>query len=808
MKKLILNILKIFLGILAILILTAAIAYFYLNAKGLNFEGEYEEKGAEIRELSIDEIRFLDRNRNQKLDVYEDARESLERRAEDLLSQMTLEEKIHLLKGSGMKSALGQATGGVPGAVGTVVPTPRLGIPELYLSDGPAGLRISATRKNESRTYYATAFPIGSLLASTWNTDLIHEVGKAMGNEALSYGIDVILGPGANIHRNPLCGRNFEYYSEDPILSGNISAAMINGIESNGVGTAPKHFVVNNQETARNYNNAIVSERALREIYLKGFEIIVKKSQPWSVMSSYNKVNGEYVPESRRLLSDILRTEWGFEGVVMTDWFGGEDATASINAGNDLLEPGTKNQWDALKKSAKEGDLPQKNIDASAKRILKLILGSKKMEDYAFDNNPKLEEHAKITRNSASEGMVLLKNENMLPFKEVKNIALIGSTSYNFISGGTGSGDVDEAYTVALDEALKNAGYELNKDALQAYEEHQAKNTYKKPQGTIEVLKAMMNPYSPENFDYSTKLLKKVAKTSDIAVITIGRNSGEGFDRVEKDDFKMTDQEIQMIQNTCKEFHALNKKVLVVLNVGGVVETASWKNHPDAILLAWQGGQEGGNSVVDILDGKINPSGKLPMTFPIHLSDHKSSENFPMDGEKMNILSLFFSEEKSEDEFVKNKDYTLYEEGIYVGYRHFDKENLGVSFPFGYGLSYTAFEYSDLKTTERMDTLRINLKVKNTGTVNGKEIIQVYASKPETEIDRPVRELKAFVKTILLEPGETAEVRFNIPSSDLSYWDETINGWNLENGSYAIEVGASSRDIRLSQEIDLKNKSL
>ncbi len=265
--------------------------------------------------MSIDGIRFLDRNRNQKLDVYEDARKSLEERAENLLSQMTLEEKIHLLKGSGMKSALGQATGGVPGAVGTIVPTPRLGIPELYLSDGPAGLRISATRKNETRTYYATAFPIGSLLASTWNTDLIHEVGKAMGNEALSYGIDVILGPGANIHRNPLCGRNFEYYSEDPILSGNISAAMINGIESNGVGTAPKHFVVNNQETARNYNNAIVSERALREIYLKGFEIIIKKSQPWSLMSSYNKVNGEYVPESRKLLTDILRTEWGLRAL-------------------------------------------------------------------------------------------------------------------------------------------------------------------------------------------------------------------------------------------------------------------------------------------------------------------------------------------------------------------------------------------------------------------------------------------------------------------------------------------------------------
>ena len=777
----------------------------------LTFEDEISKKEMNYNKLQIDGFSFIDRNNNNKLDLYEDNRESVESRANDLLSKLTLEEKIHLLKGSGIKSALGISSDGIPGAVGTIVPTPRLGLPEIYLSDGPAGLRIASKRKNQDRTYYCTAFPIGTLLASTWDKELVESVGNSMGNEALNYGIDVILGPGVNIHRHPLCGRNFEYYSEDPFLSGNIGAAMVNGIESNGVGTSPKHFVVNNQETSRNWNDAIVSERALREIYLKGYEIIVKKSQPWTIMTSYNKINGTYAPENKRLLTDILKQEWGFEGVVMTDWYGGQSATAIINAGNDLIEPGTKNDWDELKDSAADGSLPLSNINTSVKRILKLILKSKKMENYEFKNNPDLEKHALITRKSAAEGMVLLKNsDNTLPMKNISNIALIGSSSYEFIAGGTGSGDVEEAYSIALDDALTKNGFEINDVALNEYFIQNAKNLKDKEgdteiPGAIGVAMSMMNPYTPIKMDYSIELLNQISAASDIAIVTIGRNSGESSDRVLDDDFLLSKKEEQMIKKTCDVFHSKGKKVVVILNIGGVIETSSWKNQPDAILLAWQGGQEGGNSVVDILTGKINPSGKLPMTFPVDINDHKSTLNFPMDGEKLELSDMIFGVDydKPENEKIRNKDYTVYEEGIYVGYRHFDKNNIKVSFPFGYGLSYTNFEYSDLKVIKQDQKINLSLKIKNTGYVKGKEIIQVYISKINSKIDRPTKELKGFSKTRLLNVAESSILEIEIPLSDFSYWNEEINNWSIENGEYNILIGSSSRDIKLEEKIKI-----
>ena len=792
--------------ILGSLIVLLAIAGFggwmYLKSTFLNFEKDFAEN-LDLKEITVDGYTFLDRNGNGQLDVYEDDRRSIEERADDLLSQMTLEEKIHLLKGSGMASGMGMVEPGegISGAVGTIVPTPRLGIPTVYLSDGPAGLRIEPKRKGEDRTYYCTAFPIGSLLSSTWNVDLVENVGKAMGNEALEYGIDVILGPGANIHRHPLCGRNFEYYSEDPVLTGEIGVAMVNGIESNGVGTSVKHFVANNQETNRNFNDAIISERALREIYLKGFEIIVKKSQPWTIMSSYNKVNGTYVPESRRLLTDVLRKDWDFKGLVMSDWFGGQDAPAMVRAGNDLLEPGTKKQWDALTKAQKNGELSMEDIDTSVKRILKLILASKKMQNYKFGNNPDLKAHAEITRQSASEGMVLLKNENTLPMQAGKNVALFGVTSYDFIVGGTGSGDVNEAYAVSLEEGLKNAGFTVNETAKNIFEKHKAANekAFVRPQG----FEAMMTPYNPPQIVYSSEMIKEIVGSADAGIITIGRNSGEGGDRVEANDFLLTAQEKDMIKQVCEAFHQAGKKVAVVLNIGGVMETASWKEQPDAILCAWQGGQEGGNSVADILSGKVNPSGKLPMTFPIHLNDHASNANFPLDGKPMDMSSMLFGKEKAEKDKVKNEDFTRYEEGIFVGYRHFDKTNLAVSYPFGYGLSYTSFEYENMEAVLKNDTLHVSLAVKNTGTQAGKEVVQIYVSKPDSGIERPNQELKAFSKTRTLAPGETVILSLQIPVSDLSYWDEASAGWKLEKGTYKIQAGASSRDIRLTMDIGL-----
>ena len=791
------------LGILvAIALIVGVIGYLYVSNTFLSFEDDYAEN-KDLKELTLANNTFIDRNGNGSLDVYEDDRNPIEMRVADALKQMTIEEKIHLLKGSGLASAMGIREDGIPGVVGTVVATPRLGLPEVNLSDGPAGLRIEPIREGIDRTFYCTAFPIATLLASTWNTDLVTEVGDAMGNEALEYGIDVILGPGANIHRHPFCGRNFEYYSEDPVVTGKIGAAMVNGIEANGVGTSVKHFVANNQETNRNYNDTRVSDRAMREIYLKGFEIIVKDAQPWTIMSSYNKVNGTYTSESKDLLTDILRDEWDFEGLVMSDWFGGNDAVAMVNAGNDLLEPGTKKQWDALEEGYEDGSITEEAIDTAVSRILTLVFKSQKMQGYAYSEKPDLKAHAAITRKSASEGMVLLKNEATLPLAQNLNVALIGVTSYDFIAGGTGSGDVNEAYTVSLEEGLQNNGYTINKVAKKTYEDHKAANeeAFKKPEG----MNAMFSPFTPPQIEYTDALMQDIVNSSDVAVVTIGRNSGEGGDRVVKDDWLLSQLEQEMLNKTMEAFHKAGKKVVVVLNIGGVIETTSWKAQPDAILLAWQGGQEGGNAVADILDGKVNPSGKLTMTFPVNIEDHASHANFPLDGKPMQMTDMLWGkDEKSEDEQEKDVDFTTYEEGIYVGYRHFDTQKLDVSYPFGYGLSYTDFEVSEVTASLENDVINVTAVVQNIGANAGKEVVQVYVAKPETAIDRAAQELKAFAKTSLLAPEASETLTLQITVNELSYWNENTNNWSLEPGTYRIKVGTSSRNIAQEVEITLE----
>ncbi|MEM8510089.1 MAG: glycoside hydrolase family 3 N-terminal domain-containing protein [Bacteroidota bacterium] len=808
MKKIIRISLKILGVLLLLIILTGFLGWRYFNRTFLDFETDYSEQ-LEFTERSQDGYTYWDRNANGILDTYEDDRQSIEARVTDALSQMTLEEKIHLLKGSGIASAMGRVEPGtgIAGAVGTIVPTPRLGLPTVYLSDGPAGLRILPTREGEDRTYYCTAFPIATLLASTWNENLVHEVGSAMGNEALEYGIDVILGPGANIHRHPLCGRNFEYFSEDPLLSGYMGAAIVNGIESNGVGTSVKHYVANNQETERFMNDVKVSERAMREIYLKGFEHIVKKAQPWTIMSSYNKVNGTYTSESKYLLTEVLRDDWGFEGLVMTDWFGGKNAPAQISAGNDLLEPGTKRQWKALTEAAENGELSTADIDRAASRILTLIFNSKKMKDYTFGNAPDLEAHATVTRQSAAEGIVLLKNENALPLSAGQNVALLGVTSYGFIAGGTGSGDVNEAYTISLEEGLTNAGFVINTAAKDAFETHKAANPegFTKPEG----MDAIFNPFTPPEIAYTEKQLKAIVSSADVGVFTLGRNAGEGGDRYEKDDFLLSQLEQDMLQATSKAFKAAGKQMVVVMNIGGVIETASWKDKPGAIVLAWQGGQEGGNSVADVLSGAVTPSGKLPMTFPVHLGDHASHANFPEAGEPMSVAGMFSSlifppEERPEAEKVRNEDYTYYDEGVYVGYRHFDKAGLDVSYPFGYGLSYTSFEYGPIEVMMENDTISVAFTVQNSGRVPGKEVVQLYAEKVNSGVDRPLQELKAFTKTSSLEPEAVDSLLLRIPVKELQYWNENNNDWALEKGKYNIKLGASSRDIRQRIEVELE----
>lgn len=730
---------------------------------------------------------------------------------DDVIAAMTLEEKAHLVIGTGMagftgdSAVIGETKALVPGAAGTTYPIERLGIPAVVLADGPAGLRINPKREGDSATYYCTHFPIGTLLASTWNQELVESVGKAIGNEVLEYGADVLLAPALNTHRNPLCGRNFEYYSEDPVVSGKIAAAYVNGVQSNGVGTSIKHFAVNNQETNRMANDARVSPRALREIYLKGFEIAVKESQPWTVMSSYNYLNGTYTSENKELLSALLRDEWGFKGMVMTDWFGGKDAVAQMIAGNDMLQPGQDKQYEAIVKGVKEGKLDEAVLNRNVKRILEMILRTPRFKGYEFSNKPDLKAHAAITRQSATEGMVLLKNEKeALPFtSQVKNIALFGCTSYDFIAGGTGSGNVNRAYTVSLLDGLTRAGYQVNENLKSQYEQHIiAENKRNEPKEKNQMSAFLPKP-RPTEMVPSKALLKEMAVGSDVALITIGRTSGEFLDRTVAD-FNLTKEEFSLIQSITNEFHSAGKKVVVVLNIGGVIETSTWKNLPDAILCAWQAGQEGGNSVVDVLSGKVSPSGKLTMTFPVKFEDAASSKNFPTEG-AMGDMDFMSPKKKTNKPLW---DYTNYEEDIYVGYRYFDTFGKQVSYPFGYGLSYTSFSYENPRIKEDKDKYVITVTVKNTGKYSGKEVVQLYASAPDRmHANKPEKELKAFMKTKNLKPGESATVVLTVGTSELASFDEQSSSWIVTPGVYQFQIASSSRDIKMVLDANVASTS-
>lgn len=728
---------------------------------------------------------------------------------DDVIAAMTLEEKAHLVVGTGMEgfengdsAVVGETRSLVPGAAGTTYPIPRLGIPAIVLADGPAGLRINPTREGDTATYYCTHFPIGTLLASTWDQELVENVGKAIGNEVLEYGADVLLAPALNIQRHPLCGRNFEYYSEDPLVSGKIAAAYVRGVQSNGVGTSIKHFAVNNQETNRMANDAQVSPRALREIYLKGFEITVKESEPWTVMSSYNYMNGVYASENPELQTTLLRDEWGFKGMVMTDWFGGKDAVEQMKAGNDMLQPGYDKQYQDIVAGVKDGKLEEAVLDRNVKRILELILQTPRFKGYHFSNKPDLQAHAAVTRQSAAEGMVLLKNDNgALPLPtDVKSVALFGCTSYNFIAGGTGSGNVNRAYTVSLLDGLKNAGYKTDDKLKADYEAHIAAEEERlKPEGGK--FSAFMPVVLPDEMTFDAARLKELAAQTDVALITIGRGSGEFLDR-ESANFYLSKENLQLVQDVCRVFHATGKKAVVVLNVGGAIETASWKAWPDAILCAWQGGQEGGNSVVDVLSGKASPSGKLTMTFPVKFEDHASSTNFPINLKSdIDIVNANKGEKKHS---VKDVDYTRYEEDVFVGYRYFDSFGKQVSYPFGYGLSYTTFEYANPSIEAGNGTYTVAVDVKNTGKMAGKEVVQLYVAAPNSaQMDKPEKELKAFAKTKTLEPGETATVTLTVNAADLASYDEASSSWVVDAGTYKFLVGASSRDIKAALDADV-----
>ena len=657
---------------------------------------------------------------------------------DEVLKAMTLEEKAKLLVGGantffGDQAAVGGEADLVAGAAGTSPAIPRLGIPATVLTDGPAGVRIAPTRKGTDKTFYATAFPIGSCLASTWNTELVNQVGQAIGNETKEYRCDVILGPGMNLHRNPLCGRNFEYYSEDPLLTGRIAAAYINGVQSQGAGVSAKHFAVNSQETERTAVDERLSQRAARELYLRGFEIAVRESNPWTIMASYNKINGEFSMGNHDLLTKILRDDWGFKGIVMTDWIGireGLPTTREVQAGNDLMEPGQPAQTKEIVEGVKSGKLDIKDVDRNVRRMLEYIVKTPSFHKYPATNSPDFKAHAAITRQSAAEGIVLLKNNGTLPWKGgIKTVALFGENSYDFLSGGTGSGCVHPPYVVDMLQGLENAGIksspvltdiyrkyiEFAKVKFQA-ERHPAKWYQREYFGQQKYPEISISPIAINN----------EVSTADAAIITIGRQAGEGVDRDIDTEFNLIPEERALITDVCNAFHQAGKPVIVIINSGSVIETASWSGYPDAILCAWQPGMEGGNSIADLLTGKVNPSGKLTMTWPIAATDHASSKNFP--GQ---IDYYSFKDMVANKRPIAGHTYTNHEEDIYVGYRYFDTFQKNVAYPFGFGLSYTTFEMTKpVVKAKGKDAVEVSITVKNTGSVAGKEVAQVYVQAP------------------------------------------------------------------------------
>lgn len=725
---------------------------------------------------------------------------------DDVIKAMTIEEKLNLVIGaqanvdSHQRAMIGTKSTLVPGAAGQTNGIARLGIPPVVFSDGPAGVRIYPTRKGSDKTYYCTHFPVASLMGATWNTELVNRVGRAMGSEARHYGVDVLLCPATNIQRNPLNGRNFEYYSEDPVLSGKICAAMVNGIQSNGVGTSVKHFALNNQETNRTGNNAVVSPRAAREIYLKPFEIAVKESNPWTIMTSYNKINGTYACERADLITDILRCEWNFKGMVMSDWAGGVHPTLQMLAGNDLLMPGRLSQRVELERNIKNGTLPMEIIDRNVKHILQCVLLTPRYKGYIPDDNPDLTADASITRMAAAEGMVLLKNDNaVLPINaKVNKVAAFGVTSYDFIAGGTGSGDVNHAYVVSLIEGLKNSGLSIDEELKSLYEDYIPKAEENVQQAVGEYArflpKAKIDEMSIAGLDISS-----FAQTNDVALITIGRTSGEFADRSIHSNYHLTAVEKNMIEMVCNEFHRKGKKVIVILNVCGVIETQSWIDKPDAVLLAWMPGQEGGNSVCDLLTGKQTPSGHLPMTWPLDYNDVPSKDDFPIpdaisDEDLMESIKGFITE-NIKTQKRKNFDETTYNDDIYVGYRYYTTKDKRVSFPFGFGLSYTRFQYKSPVITKKGDGgIEINVVIENIGKYKGKEVVQAYVAAPGKDMDKPALELKAFAKTKELQPGEQETVRLFIPFDYLASFDQNANQWKVEGGEYKIMLARNASD--------------
>lgn len=658
-----------------------------------------------------------------------------------LIAQMTLEEKAALCTGE---------------SAWTTTPIPRLGIPELIVSDGPHGLRrVEDVHAVGSQSLPATCFPTASCLSATWDTGALEAIGKAIGEEANALNVDVVLGPGNNMKRTPVCGRNFEYFSEDPYLAGELAVSFINGVQGEGVGTSLKHYAANNQEYQRFSINVEVDERALREIYLPAFEAAVKRAKPWTVMCSYNKLNGVHASQNHRLLTEILKDEWGFEGFVVSDWGAVHDRVASLEAGLDLEMPGPKpRRTQAVIEAVRSGNLDEAVLDEAVRRILRVTLMA--------DATPKggrfdAEAHHALARRVASEGMVLLKNDGILPLQNPQSIAIIGRSAKHPHFQGGGSSNINATLVdVPFDEIQKLAA-----SAQLSYAEGY-----------------------PADLSINQALIDQavaVAQAAEVALVFIALPpsiESEGYDRA---DLTLTPHQVALIQAVSQA----QPKTVVILNNGSAIAMGEWLDGVAAVLEAWMMGQAGGGAIADILFGKVNPSGKLAETFPLKLADTPAYLNCP--GENGTVR---------------------YGEGIFIGYRYYDRKQLAVQFPFGYGLSYTTFDYANLRlsaqTFKDTDGLEVTLDVTNSGKVAGKEIVQVYVRDKKARLVRPDKELKGFAK-VALEPGETKTLTLALDFRAFAYYDPAHQTWVSEDGEFEILVGASSGDIRLSQAVTLQS---
>lgn len=723
---------------------------------------------------------------------------------DEVVKAMTLEEKCHMVLGRGMHF---NDEAKFPGTAGSTFSISRLGVPETYCADSQQGLRMSAKRPWDHREYYPTDFVASMTLASTWDREAAFKVGQGIGNEVREFGLDWILSPAMNLIRNPLCGRNHEYYSEDPYLSGTIAAGYVRGVQSEGTAACPKHFVANNQETNRNNNISQVSQRALREIYLKAFEIMVKESDPWTIMTSYNKLNGPYAVQNRELLTTIVRDEWGWKGMFVSDWNAGDDAVAAMMAGNDMLQPGQDRQYQAIFDAAKSGKLPMEVLDANVRRILEYVVKTHNFKGYQANSEPNLKAHAQVVRQVGADGIVLLKNSGVLPLAG-KRVALFGCTSYDWISGGSGFGGTSLGrYTVSLVEGMRSAGYEVYKPLISLYTKHLADEEKRLfPNGRPAF--SLMPPARADEKQFTADELNAAIEGSDVAIISLGRKSGEAADRSESD-FYLKEGEKQLIKAVSEAYHAKGKQVVVLLDICSPIDVASWQNQIDALVCTWQGGQESGFSVADVLCGKVNPSGKLPMTFQVKYGDAYADKNFPASVDDKTMGSMFMWGRNKDDakkrEPQANIDYTNYEEDIYVGYRYFDSFGKPVAYPFGFGLSYTTFAYENMSVSEANGVYTVKVDVKNTGKVAGRNVVELFVAAPNSKkLNKPEKELRNYAKTRLLQPGETETVVMTVKTENLASFNEKASAWKTDAGTYSFLICSSASDVEAKATAKVK----